>query len=76
VDGGPKIIRVAVDGVRGDGGPTRQCGWGRVMPRLRDVNGAPRAALAPTLKGRIERLRLYGRAVRTAEAVANFRAGP
>ena len=76
VDGGPKIITVLVDGVLCDGGPTRQYGWGRFHPDLKEANGAAEARVAPSMNGVVERLRIYGRYLRTSEAVANFHAGP
>jgi hypothetical protein len=72
VDGGPKIITYVVDGVLLDGGDQRQFGWGRFSPHLRDLNGGPRLTTGQA----VERLRVYGRALRTSEAVGNFRAGP
>ncbi len=72
VDGGPKIITFIVDGVLCDGGTERQFGWGRFSPTLRSANGAAKLKLAPAVR----QLRLYSRALRTSEAVANFRAGP
>ncbi len=72
VDGGPKIITFVVDGVLCDGGDERQFGWGRFSPTLRSANGAPQLTIAPAVRG----LRLYSRALRTSEAVGNFRAGP
>ena len=71
VDGGPKIITFVVDGVLCDGGDERQFGWGRYSPTLRTPNGAATARLAPALRA----LRIYGCALRTSEAVGNFRAG-
>lgn len=75
VDGGPKLITFVIDGVLNDGGAARQYGWGRFDPVLSDVNGAPQATFAPALYGEIKGLRIYDRPLRTAEAVANFRAG-
>jgi len=75
VDGGPGLISFIVDGVFCDGGNSRRYGWSRFDRRLRDVNGAVEAAVAPRLDGELEFLRLYGRALRTSEAVGNFRAG-
>ncbi len=71
VDGGPKIISYVVDGVLNDGGEQRQFGWGRFSPGLQNANGGP------TLRtgAGVNRLRVYGRALRTSEAVANWRAG-
>ena len=74
LDGGPKTISVMVDGVLCDGGRDRQFGWGRFHPNLKEVNGASRAKVAPTLNGELESLRLYDRYLLTSEAVANCRA--
>ncbi len=71
VDGGPKIITFVVDGVLCDGGDQRQFGWGRFSPNLR----TPNAAATLTIMPQVQALRLYNRALRTSEAVGNFRAG-
>lgn len=70
VDGGPKLITFVTDGVLNDGGAHRQFGWGRFNPNLRDVNGAPTLKLDRS----VSLLRVYGRALRTSEAVGNWRA--
>jgi hypothetical protein len=72
VDGGPKIITFVVDGVLCDGGMERQFGWGRFSPHLRAPNGAARIKIDAVVRS----LRIYKRALRTSEAVANYRAGP
>ena len=64
------IIAVIADGEFCDGGAARQYGWGRLPSDLGDVRGASHAALAPAVKA----LRLYGRALRTTEAIGNWRA--
>jgi hypothetical protein len=74
VDGGPKIITFVVDGVLCDGGPFRQFGWGRFSPHLRDVHGSKTARIAPSLVGEVVDLRIYGRYLRTFEAIDNYRA--
>jgi hypothetical protein len=71
VDGGPKIITFVVNGILGDGGDERQFGWGRFSPTMRAPNGAGTARIAPAVCS----LRIYTRALRTSEAVGNFRAG-
>jgi hypothetical protein len=71
VDGGPKIITFVVDGRLCDGGDQRQFGWGRFSPNLRTPNGGATLTLAPAVRS----LRLYNRALRTSEAVGNFKAG-
>ncbi len=73
VDGGPKIISVVVDGVLNDGGAVRDYGWGRFPAELGDVNGGE-ARLAPRIFGEIRKVRIYDRALRTSEAVSNWRA--
>ncbi len=75
VDAGPRLILFAVDGVLNDGGALRQYGWGRFGPEIGDVNGSREATLAPKLFGEIAALRIYGRPLRTSEAVGNWRAG-
>lgn len=71
VDGGPKIITFVVDGVLNDGGVDRQFGWGRFSPHLRAPNGDG----ALRIDASVRSLRIYQRALRTSEAVGNFRAG-
>lgn len=72
VDGGPKIITFVVDGILCDGGTERQFGWGRFSANLRTPNGAETLKIAPA----VQSLRIYNGALRTSEAVGNFRAGP
>lgn len=71
VDGGPKIITFVVDGILCDGGEERQFGWGRYSPTMRTPNGAAEMKIGPG----VDSLRVYGRALRTSEAVGNFHAG-
>ena len=71
VDGGPKIITFVVDGALCDGGDQRQFGWGRFSPTLRAPIGSPTLKVGEAVRS----LRIYNRALRTSEAVANFRAG-
>ncbi|MCX7047364.1 MAG: hypothetical protein NTX50_17995, partial [Candidatus Sumerlaeota bacterium] len=71
VDGGPKIITFVVDGALCDGGDQRQFGWGRFSPNMGAPNGSPTLAIAQP----VQSLRIYSRALRTSEAVGNFRAG-
>ncbi len=72
VDGGPNIISFMVDGVFNDGGSARQCGYTWFDPALANVNGAADIAVAPSLVGSLDSLRVYNRPLRTSEAVANF----
>ncbi|MFA5192477.1 MAG: LamG-like jellyroll fold domain-containing protein [Verrucomicrobiia bacterium] len=71
VDGGPKIITFVVNGILCDGGNERQFGWGRFSPNLRTPTGAAMLKIAPAVRS----LRIYSRALRTSEAVGNWRAG-
>jgi hypothetical protein len=73
VDGGPKIITFVIDGVLCDGGEHREYGWGRFPDALRNVNGNKRLTIGPCPV--LYRVRLYGRPLRTSEAIANFHAG-
>jgi len=75
VDAGPRVITFIVDGRLCDGGDWRQFGWGRFSPDLRDANGSPTLRIGPGLAGTVQSLRIYGRALRASEAIANFRAG-
>jgi hypothetical protein len=71
VDGGPKIITFVTNGQLNDGGEHRQFGWGRFSPNLKGVTGLSELKQSPSVK----KLRVYNRYLRTAEAIANFRAG-
>lgn len=73
VDGGPRLISFVVDGQLCDGAGKRMYGWGRFSPVLRHANGGTTLRIAPRMKGRVWRLRIYDRALRTSEAVACFR---
>ena len=86
VDGGPKIITFVTDGILNDGGEVRQFGWGRFNPNLRsassfsnrgivDADAREALRIGPTLKGEVQSLRVYDRALRTAEAIALYRQG-
>ncbi len=74
VDGGPKIIAFVVDGELHDGGDRRQFGWARFPRELRHVNFGEKLRLAPRFEGELRDFRLYDRALRTTEAVGNWRA--
>lgn len=63
VDGGPKVISFVVNG--------RQLGWGRFSPNLRGVGSLRELKKSPA----VLQLRVYDRYLRTAEAIASFRAG-
>lgn len=73
VDAGPRIISFVIDGELNDGGAARQYGWSR-YGQMGELAAGP-ARVAPRLYGEMGVLRLYNRYLRTAEAVAHFRAG-
>jgi hypothetical protein len=75
VDSGPGVISFVVDGLLGDGGEARECGWGRINGELGDVSGARTVRLGPGFRGELAKLRIYGRFLRTSEALGNYRAG-
>jgi hypothetical protein len=74
VDGGPKIITFVVDGKVNDGGDLRQFGWARFPHELRTIDASPAFMLAPRIRGEVRQFRMYDRALRTSEVVANWRA--
>jgi len=65
------IIGVVFDGTYCDGGDKRPCGWGRLPPGMGLVAASERVVVSESVR----RARLYDRALRTSEAVGNFRAG-
>jgi Concanavalin A-like lectin/glucanases superfamily/BNR repeat-like domain len=75
VDAGPKIVTFIIDGELCDGGESRQFGWGRLTVDVERVTSARTPRIAPDFNGRIHRLRLYDRYLRTSEAIGNYRAG-
>lgn len=86
VDGGPKLILFVVDGILNDGGDCRQFGWGRYSPHLRSASSfghreavaadaAETLRIGSRLRGEIRAVRVYYRALRVWEAVANYRRG-
>jgi len=76
VDSGPQIITFVVDGTLCDGGDARQYGWGRYDAPLGVVSHSGKLRIGPGLKGKLKKLRIYNRYLRTSEAVGNYRAGP
>lgn len=74
-DAGPRVITFVVDGRLCDGGPARQFGWGRFDADLERAGAGKPLGVAASFSGRIHRLRVYRRPLRTSEAVGNYRAG-
>lgn len=75
VDGGPHIITMVIDGELCDGGTTRQFGWGRFSPELRDVSGGELGVIGGAGTITVGALRLYDRYLLTSEAVGHYHAG-
>jgi len=75
IDAGARIITFVVDGRLCDGGPARQFGWGRFDADLERAGAGKPLGVAASFSGRIHRLRVYRRPLRTSEAVGNYRAG-
>jgi hypothetical protein len=71
VDGGPKILSFVIDGKFQDGGDTRQFGWRRFHPNFFSANAAPELRIGAG----VSKARIYGRALRTSEAIGNWRSG-
>lgn len=46
-----------------------------VSPNLNDVNGTDQGVIARDLRGEVSEMRIYNRALRTSEAIQNFKAG-
>ena len=76
IDGGPKIITFVINGSLCDGGDSRQLGWGRFSPNFVSANGGQSLKIGKGLDGEVLRARIYGRYLRTSEAIGAFRSGP
>ena len=72
VDGGPKIIAFVVDGIFNDGGDDRPFGWGRFNPYLRSASGAAELEIGKDIKGTINKVSVYNRALTISEAIGNY----
>jgi len=75
VDAGPRIITFVIDGRLCDGGQARQFGWGRFDADVERASAARMPRIAPSFGGRIHRLRVYNRSLRTSDAIGNYHAG-
>jgi hypothetical protein len=69
------FITFIVDGQVCDGGTVRQYGWGRFPSELVSVNCSSTMTRAPSVRGRLESLRIYNRALRNSEVIAHYHAG-
>jgi hypothetical protein len=74
VDGQAKVICFVVDGALNTGGAHRPFGFGRFSPIFKDISGGRTVQIAPVLHGELKHVRLYNRALRTSEAIGNYRA--
>ncbi len=74
IDSGPKVMYFMVDGRFCDGADYRQFGWGRFSPEFRDINGSDILIAGADIDGQVKSIRIYDRAIMSAEAVGNYRA--
>ncbi|MGA0559958.1 exo-alpha-sialidase [Larkinella sp. VNQ87] len=74
IDGGPHIIAFVVDGVLNDGGDTRQFGWGRFSPYLKSAAGTSDIRIGAPIRGKVNQVSIYNRALTVSEAIGNYRA--
>jgi hypothetical protein len=74
VDGLANIVSVTVDGVLCDGGCASIQGWWRLNPHIHELNDEGVCHVGENFQGKIHRIRLYDRYLRTSEAIANWRA--
>ena len=70
LDASPQIGAMVVDGHLCDGGEAREFGWRHFDEIPRDVRGGAVLSVTPQLNS----VRVYGRYLRTSEAVSNFNA--
>lgn len=73
VDGGPAIISVVVDGVLNDGSDKRQFGWGRFSPFFKTAQGGDDMIIGSKMDGSILSVNIYTKALKTTEAIANYK---
>ncbi len=71
VDGGPKVITYVINGQLQDGGDARQFGWGRFSPNLKGIAGLTQLRRGDA----VSNVAFFNRYLRTAEAIALYRAG-
>ncbi|MBN2853255.1 MAG: exo-alpha-sialidase [Clostridia bacterium] len=67
IDGGPKVIYYVING-RFNDGKEKQYGFGRFSDKFSHMNGNRNI----TLHDRVEKVRIYDRAILTCEAVGNY----
>jgi hypothetical protein len=76
IDALAEVVSFVVDAVVCDGGDSRATGWMRYAEAVGDVSGTGVLRVAPSMRGKIHRCRVYGRYLRTSEAIARYHAGP
>lgn len=70
VDAGANIISYVINGQFNDGGEHRQFGWGRISPNMLQIKGMSELKPGPGVR----KHQVFDRYLRTAEAIALFRA--
>ncbi len=75
VDGFAKVVTVVANGLLLDGADERIQGWWRLNPWIDDINDEHTCEIGKDFRGRVTLFRLYDRYLRTAEVIANYRAG-
>jgi hypothetical protein len=76
VDSGPRIITFIIDGKVCDGGDSRQFGWGRFSPHLRDLNGNKKVTVLGERNVSVKELNIYDRALMNSEIISNYNIKP
>lgn len=71
-DAGPKIMMFVIDGRLHDGNGVRSFGWGRWTAPLHRISTSP----TTIAEDKVLLSRIYGKALRVSQAIANFNAGP
>jgi hypothetical protein len=75
VEPGPRIVMWVVNGRFSDGGDKRAFGWTRFPVTLGALADTPTMRVATRLKGTIQHIRYYDRALRVSEAISNHHHG-
>ena len=73
IDGGPNIIAFVTDGQLNDGGEDRQFGWGRFSPYFKSPEGSKTLLLGSRIKGELNYIRFFDRALMVSEVLASQR---
>ncbi|WP_339681012.1 exo-alpha-sialidase [Cyclobacterium marinum] len=73
IDGGPNIISFVTDERFNDGGAHRQFGWGRFSPYFKSPEGSKTLLLGSRIKGELNYIRFFDRALMVSEVLASQR---